>query len=1030
MNHLVSFACLARTVLIALIGMVLISPLLHAQYYPVTLRPSSQEWMQVETEHFRLIYPKRYTPVAQHSLRILEREMASVEALMGGEIRRFPIILNPENDLSNGYVTPILFRSEVEIAPITGKVMNPGSGDWMNLVLPHELVHVMHFSKRPKLALTNVIGLFSPDFRRSIHSTAPFGVHEGIAVYHETYGAHRSGGRGNYPYFMNQFRVNAASEDPWSMGQLLSVTDATPPFDRHYIGGFAFTEWLIGRYGQPVIRRAIELNYRAPFLGFGVALRRATGEWPARLYRDFRDDVDADLHVAGGLGMAKNHRTMDVATEVPFEASCRRMSRPLWLDNEMLLFYGRSCNRPAGFYTVDLTSGSDAKLLRETALKQDYLYSRVDFEENFSGLLFARYHTDRIYDNVFRGDLHLLNLESGEPVRVTKKLRLSAPVQAPKVLRDATSMTGSAGMLFALQVHGDRHKLVRLAAIDSAVDSSDDSSLHYVVEKVYGQPAHSTVVEMTFRPAGHSGADALLIGRIGTRQALWLLDFTETDSVMTEAPLLYTENGSLFDPSWHPDGNSFLFVSDHTGVMQVYEHNLKTGKTLQRTETMFNAFEPSFSPDGSKIAFVAQMEEEQRVMTLELSRALQRQVSMGSDNAAFLGSQSDKNPPISGSAPHQSAISKDGDSELPALEPTSYKMGVSWLKPRIWLPFYEMESGRERWGVELESVDVMSRNAYSLELSMQADKLWYNFKYTSKHFFPGVRLEAYNEPLDIELRARADEVLYSFPFLQQSRGFSVTLPFLFRFEQQTRFTALAIEPEFNWGSLRLLDSENSGISRSSFASVQSIGITTALSWNIRRYARDIQPNAGWTFYAEALAGLNDGELIADVTVDGEPRKLTARLDRRRGLRLGVSSYLAPLARWNQSLRTGIIIYHQTERPVFNTQSEVSDHFAGRPLAGIQRAGIWNQRYTIPLIYPDDGGVLLPFYLSNVYAELFSQTLADLDTLEAGTSVRLQTVVGAGLRTRFRFGLIPMDLGISFGIDLGTGAASVLFGTRQ
>jgi len=727
--------------------------------------------------------------------------------------------------------------------------------------------------------------------------------------------------------------------------------------------------------------------------------------------------------------VAKIHRTIDVATPVPFEATCRRMSRPTWLDSERLLFYGRSCNRPAGFYTVNLTSGDDAELRTETALTQNDLYSRVDFEENFSGLLFARYHTDRIYDNVFRGDLHLLNLESGEHTRLTKKLRLTAPVQAPKVLRNNASLSGSFGMLFALQVQGDRHKLVRLGTEESDSDCTDGKSPCYRVEKVYEQPLQSTIVEMTFRPEGHPGADALLLGRIGTRQALWLIDLTDRDSVMTEAPLLFVENGSLFDPSWHPDGDSFLFVSDHTGVMQVYEHDLRTGKTVQRTETMFNAFEPSYSPDGSKIGFVTQMEEEHRIMVLDLSRALHRQVSMGTDNASFLGSQRDKSSQISGGLSHQTDGAEDDDSEWRALEPQPYQMGLAWLKPRIWLPFYEKESGRDRYGVELESVDVMSRNAYSLELSTLADRLWYNVSYTSKHFFPGIRIEAYNEPSDIVLRASADGVDYTFPFLQQSRGFSITLPFLFRFEQQTRFTALAVEPEFNWGSLRFLDSDTPNLTRSAFASVQSIGITTALSWRIRRYARDIQPNAGWTFYAEALAGLNDGELIADVTVDGEPRKLTARLDRRRGLRLGVSTYLAPLARWNQSLRTGVIFYHQTERPVFNTQSEVSDHFAGRPLAGIQRAGIWNQRYTIPLIYPDDGGVLLPFYLSNVYAELFSQTLADLDAQEAGASVRLQTVVGAGIRTRFRFGLIPIDLGISLGLDLGTGATSVLFGTR-
>lgn len=1039
-----------RLLIVSVLGLMLcIRPgIVSGQYYPTTLRPPMQEWMQLETENFRVIYPKRYSGIAKHALRTLETEMSSVQSLMGGKIRRFPVILNPENDLSNGYVTPILFRSEVEIAPITGKVMNPASGDWMSLVLPHELVHVMHYSIRPAFSPTNVIGLFSPDFRRSIHSTAPFGVHEGVAVHHETHGLYRSGGRGAYPYFLNQYQANAASGDPWSMGQLLSVTDYTPPFDRHYLGGYRFMNWLIEAYGEEAMRSAIETNYSMPFLGFGFALRTATGRWPSQLYREFRDQRDE--HDAG-TSTGRRHATMEASSEVMFEATCRRLQRPVWLDDKNLLFYARSCNRPAGFYKVERPAASDVmvepELVKETALTMDRIYTRLDsggaglpswMREPEDGtlaasfgegplMLYARYHTDRYYDAVFRGDVHLLDTRTGRSVRLTRGERLSSPVV-------------SKGALYALQVEGDRHRLVRLGAGETGDDAGDEtgsggfftSSGLMTTEAVLHQPEKSTVVQVEVRPATGQADDvdqladipnALILGREGTRQAIWLqtLD-TETDSVMSGEPLLAADGGSLFDPSWHPDGGSFLFVSDHTGVMQVYEYDLKRREVIQLTEVPFNAFEASYSPDGSRIAYVAQVEDEQRVFVIERSRMLRRGVRLGSENGREEGVGFDE-------AHLDRASFGKADSVMAIPEPTVYRTGISWLKPRIWLPSYEKEAGRDRWGVQFESVDVMSRNAYSLELSHFADKVWYQFRYTNKFFYPGLQFELSSEPQDVVFRVNYEGEQLRFPFLQQSRVFSVSLPFVFRFEQQARFTALAVQPELSWSAVRLLDAQSSNITRSSFAGTTTLGLSAALSLNVRRLSRDIQPSAGWTFYGEVLAGLNEDELEVDVRVEDQPAVLRALLDKRRGLRLGVSAYAAPFSRWNQSLRTGLAFYSQTELPVFNTNSEVSDHFAGQPLAGIRNAAILNQRYTIPLVYPDDGGVLLPFYLSNVYAELFAQTLADLDGFRDGGSAAYQTLLGMGLRTRFRFGLIPVDFGVSVGVDLGTGRTSVLLGTR-
>jgi hypothetical protein len=142
--------------------------------------------MELNTERFRLIYPARYQEVAYRSLSILESEYSDIQNLVGGDMHRFPVILNPENDRSNGFVSALNFRSEVELSPIISKTMNPKSGNWLELVLPHELVHALHFSSDPE-SVTRLLTIFSPDMRRSVHGAAPAGFLEGIAVQYESH---------------------------------------------------------------------------------------------------------------------------------------------------------------------------------------------------------------------------------------------------------------------------------------------------------------------------------------------------------------------------------------------------------------------------------------------------------------------------------------------------------------------------------------------------------------------------------------------------------------------------------------------------------------------------------------------------------------------------------------------------------------------------------------------------------------------------------------------------------------------------
>ncbi|HMB96968.1 MAG TPA: hypothetical protein VKM36_00680, partial [Balneolaceae bacterium] len=103
-----------------------------------------------------------------------------------------------------------------------------------------------------------------------------------------------------------------------------------------------------------------------------------------------------------------------------------------------------------------------------------------------------------------------------------------------------------------------------------------------------------------------------------------------------------------------------------------------------------------------------------------------------------------------------------------------------------------------------------------------------------------------------------------------------------------------------------------------------------------------------------------------------------------------------------------------------------DNFSELPLPAVNNAGIFNTRYTIPIIYPDDGGLLLPAYLSNVYLVLFSQTVTDLDRNNFAEASR--TVYGAGIRSRFRLSNLRFDIGISFGWEPTRNEFTTYFGS--
>lgn len=330
----------------------------HAQLYPTVQRPKAV-WMELRTPHFRVLYPEGHHATAIRTGQILETHADTLTAYFGSTLRRLPVVIDPFSHAGNGYVTPFPFRIEFQTAPIKGDILNPKSGDWLEAMLPHELVHAAHVAHIRGNSLQDLVSLFSPDFARAMHFTTPFGMTEGVAVHYES-SITDHGGRLNYPYFTSQY-------NGWGLWSAITPAGATFPADRHYIGGARFTEFLIDRYGEEKVAKLLKAQAAWPVFGFGWSLRRQIGKWSWQLDDEYRHWLAAEPQRMSPDGAMFDH--------------------PQWIHEDVLVAYGRFYREKPGFYVMH-ADNLEPELLRETSITEDGFFT-VDGERR--EVVYSRY---------------------------------------------------------------------------------------------------------------------------------------------------------------------------------------------------------------------------------------------------------------------------------------------------------------------------------------------------------------------------------------------------------------------------------------------------------------------------------------------------------------------------------------------------------------------------------------------------------------------------------------------------------------
>lgn len=253
--------------------------------------PTGLRWYQVNTPHFRVLYPKGFEAQGQRMANTLQLLHEPEARTLGSRPRKVTVVLQNQSSISNGFVTILPRHSEFYTMP-SQNYNFLGTNDWLNLLASHEYRHIVqyqHATRGFNRLFYYVFG--STTLAGMSQAAAPRWFWEGDAVATET--AFTPSGRGRIPYFGLVFRTNLMEgrEFNYHKAYLRSYKHFMPD---HYVLGYPMISYLRKRTGDPGIWGKITARaWNVPFIPFrfSSAIHKETGLYVTQLYREMARDL-------------------------------------------------------------------------------------------------------------------------------------------------------------------------------------------------------------------------------------------------------------------------------------------------------------------------------------------------------------------------------------------------------------------------------------------------------------------------------------------------------------------------------------------------------------------------------------------------------------------------------------------------------------------------------------------------------------------------------------------------------------------
>ncbi len=535
-------------------------------------------WRTLETEHFRIHFHQGIEQVADEFSGMVEDVYDEMSEEMAWQPRpKIEVVLVDRTDSANGFARTVPYPSITiyVTAPTGGSTLNLYE-DWNSAIFTHELTHVLHMDTNHAIvsAARAVVGRIA-----STNDISPWWMVEGLATFQETRHTAAGRGRASWPDMIK--RTSVVEDDFPPLGNLDGLQPEPPSGNLRYLFGQDFIDHVAFHHGEDVWTRWTHLyGGRIPYWLPG---KQAFGERFRPMYEAWKADTIAAYTAQADAVRAEGETIGRLVSLSDPEASC---SAPAFSpDGEKLVWSCYDLRTGSSIWMSDGEGYAPEKILQDRGAS--YFTWRADSQ----AFVYAGTHVVNRFN--YWSDIYLHVLDGG-----TTALTTGARARDPDFSPDGTKL------LYVTNRAQDNQ--LEISTVDRRRHRLTDNHDH----TQYDTPR--------FSPDGR--AVALSVWQQGRRD-LWLYS--------PEGELLRRLTADVAietDPVWSADGRWLYFVSDRTGIPNVFAVELATEKLFQITNVVTGAVRPSVHPDGTRIAYQQYSRDgwDIRVLDLKPERFLDR----------------------------------------------------------------------------------------------------------------------------------------------------------------------------------------------------------------------------------------------------------------------------------------------------------------------------------------------------------------------------------------------------------------------
>jgi len=525
--------------------------------------PPSVRWEQINTKHYRIIYPREIDSTARKIAVFLEKNYRFVSKDFGGRHPRTPVILNSYYALPNGYVSLMPRHSQWYMMPGSfGRV-------WYKELGVHEMRHVMQFDAMNRGLIR--VGRYLGGDAAQLFLTLwvyPLWFFEGDAVYTET--AYGDYGRGFSGYFAAPIKA-IALEYPRNKRNYYDFyyRSYKTYYPSHYHLGYHLVAYVnrhfrpapSGLPGKSIWDKIVRDATFFPFIpgAMNLSLKRNTGLW----YDQLTDSTMAEL---GRLWKARLPRIKDSIHYLLPQPKAYTHDYSLQADDDGNRYFLRQGFDDAPTIMQLLSGGRTKKLLQIPA---------YDFYVGGHYLLWKEIKTHPRWHNRIWSRPVLYDLHTGQRIRIDKK-------------RNYGELNIDASGRYILAVYMDSTLVPHLEIMQTSGGKT-------LADRAFPQFTGIFTPEMS--PDGKNVAFTAQVEGRGTGIFLWKNIFVKNSSVETlSSPVWRSVPGQLA----FRDITHLLWTEDYHGV-NVWEKDLETGRTDMLTHRPYKVLNPQ--ADGDSLYF-------------------------------------------------------------------------------------------------------------------------------------------------------------------------------------------------------------------------------------------------------------------------------------------------------------------------------------------------------------------------------------------------------------------------------------------